>query len=88
MTTEVIPKAYFLWYSNAGKVDDEYDPGRVDLLHTVSQLPTRIGHPPTQWDNHAFYSKGGVVAGTIAVKYWDEIYTHQICVAQYVSKAV
>ena len=68
---EGVTTAYRLWYPTSGVVDEEDNPGRVDLLHTMTQLSTRIGHLPTQWDNRAFASKRAVVDGMITVADWD-----------------
>ena len=68
---EGVTTAYRLWYPTSGVVDEEDNPGRVDLLHTMTQSSTRIGHLPTQWDNRAFALKRAVVDGMITVADWD-----------------
>ena len=77
VTTEGIRTAYLLWYPTPGEVDEVYNQGRVNLLQTVSQLPTQIFHPPKKWDNRTFASKGDVLVGTIAVVDLDRKYTQK-----------
>ena len=82
VATEGILTAYLLWHPTVHVMAEGVDPGWVALLHTVSQFPTRLGHPPMQLDNHAFNSKVNVVVGMIAVADWDDNNTNQIHVAQ------
>ena len=82
---EGIPTAHLLWHPTDGVFYEEEYPGQVPPPpHTISQLPTHLIHLTNQWYNHAFKSKDYIVAGTIAVADWDEIYTHKICIDQHV----
>ena len=44
------PTAFLLWHATPGLAMD-WDPGRISLLHSVSQYAIRMGRPPCRWDN-------------------------------------
>ena len=44
------------------------------LLHSVSQLASRLGRPATKWDSRAFYATGDVVADTVYPANWEPRY--------------
>ena len=50
------------------------DPGRIVLLHSVSQFVNRRGRPATKWDSKAFASTGDVIAGTVPLANWEPTY--------------
>ena len=50
------------------------DPGRIVLLHSVSQFGSRLGRPATKWDSEAFSATGEVVSGTLSQANWGPIY--------------
>ena len=87
MAKEVIPTEYLLCHPMSVMLDEGEDLGRVALLHTISQFPTRLSHLPMQWDNRTFASKGDALVGNITVVEWDDKYPHQIRVAHYIHTA-
>ena len=58
--------AFLLWTGTPGVIAAD-DPGRIHLLHSVSQYVPRLGQPPTAWDDQAFASIGDVLYGNVSM---------------------
>ena len=69
------PSAFLLWHVTPGLAED-WEPGRVSLLHTVSHYASRMGRPPCRWDDRTFANRGNVSYGTAPLANWDPTYLH------------
>ena len=65
--------ALLFWLTTPGLNPDE-DPGRIVLLHSISQLSIRMGRPAKKWDSKEFPPTGDVVADTVSLANWDPRY--------------
>ena len=69
------PTAFLLWHATPRLAEDQ-DPGQVSLLHSVSHYASRMGRPPSQWDDRTFANRGDVSYGTAPLENWDTTYLH------------
>ena len=67
------PTAFLLWHETPGLAED-WDPGCVSLLHSVSHCARRMGRPPCKWDDGTFANRGDVSYGTAPLAKWDTTY--------------
>ena len=69
------PTAFLLWHVTPGLAED-WDPGRISLLHSVSYYASRMGRPPCKWDDGTYVNRGDVSYDTAPLAVWDPIYLH------------
>ena len=69
------PTAFLLWHATPRLAEDR-DPGRVSLLHSVSNYTRRMVTPPCQWDVGNFANRGDMSYGTAPLANWDPTYLH------------
>ena len=69
------PTAFPLWHAIPGLAED-WDPGRISLLHFVSYYASCMGRPSCKWDNGTFANYGDVSYGTVPLAMWDPTYLH------------
>ena len=69
------PTAFLLCHATPG-ISDDWDSGRVLLLHSVSQYTSRMGRTSRKWDNTTFANLGDVSYGTTPLAVWDPTYPH------------
>ena len=66
------PTAFLLWHYTP-RIAEDWDPGRVLLLHSVSHYPSRMGRPSSKWDDRMFATRGDVSWGTAPLAVWDPL---------------
>ena len=69
------PAAFLLWQEKPGLAKDQ-DPGRISLLHSVSNYASWMGRSPCQGDDGTFANRGDVSYGTAPLEKWDPTYLH------------
>ena len=69
------PNAFLLWNTTPGLAED-WDPGCLSLLHSVSYYASWMRRPPYKWDDGTFENRGDVSYGTAPLVVWDPTYLH------------
>ena len=69
------PIAFLLWHATPGLMVDQ-DPSRVSLLHSFSYYASRMGRPPSCWDDKTFANRSNVAYDTAPLAQWDPTYIH------------
>ena len=69
------PTALLLWHATPG-IEEDWDPGRVSLLHSISHYASRMGMPPFRWDDRTFANRGDISYRTAPLAIWDPTYLH------------
>ena len=59
------PTAFLMCHPTLG-FDSGNDPGRLDLVHSISRYDARIGRPASPWDDKTFGTRGDVVMGSVS----------------------
>ena len=67
------PTAFLMCHATPG-ISDDWDSGRVLLLHSVSQYTSRMGRTSRKWDNTTFANLGDVSYGTTPLAVWEPTY--------------
>ena len=64
-----------MWHATP-RLAEDWDPGRVSLLHSVSYYVIQMGRTPCKWDDGTFANRGDVAYGTAPLAVWDPTYLH------------
>ena len=64
------PTAFLLWHATP-RLAEDWDPGRVSLLHSINHYASRMERPPCQWDDGTFTNRGDVSYVTAPLANWD-----------------
>ena len=51
------PTAFLLWYAMP-RLAEDWDPGRISLLQSVSSYASRMGRPSSKWYDGPFANRG------------------------------